>query len=61
MQKCLFQSHLYLIACVTMHASYIFWGVITHNLKHQIRGSSSACPRQTFLELEEKGQFPNLL
>ena len=44
-----------------MHAAYILWGVITHNLKHQIRGSSSTCPRQTLLELEEKGQFPNLL
>lgn len=61
MQKCLFQSYLYLIAYVTTHAAYIFWGVTTHNLKHQIRGSSSTCPRQTSLELEEKGEFPNLL
>ena len=44
-----------------MYTAYIFWGVTTDNLKHQIRGSSSTCPRQTSLELEEKGQFPNLL
>ena len=44
-----------------MHTAYIFWGVTTDNLKRQIRGSSSTFPRQTSLELEEKGQFPNLL